>query len=388
MSNPKKQIVAGQSSFLLETRTVQAFLTETAAMLAPVTFCRDRKPIQPYSVSPWAEETLADDTPTIIKALRGDFMCSTFGGNDELFQGKQLPVHGETANGKWALKDYRSDEQGTVLQLEIDMPIQGGKCVGRTALVEGHDVVYQRHDFSGIHGPINPGHHATVLFPDHPGSGHLSFSPFVLAHSFIEPTEDPAQGGYSWLKPDTAIDDLRAVECIDGSTTDVTLYPARRGFEDIAILCPDPKLDIAWSSVTFSEEGHVWFTLRNPKDFPSTLLWMSNAGRHYAPWNGRHFNIMGIEDMTGFFHFGLAASSRDNLLTRHGIPTAHRPDEGNLSLPYIQGVALVEPGFDRVASIDVEDDDTIVLIAESGVRAKAPCRAAFVNTGKLEGLID
>jgi len=382
--------VAGQPSYILRTGCVEAAITQRAAMLAPVAFYRDTPaPIQPYSISPWAEEKLDPQTPPILVCLRGDFICSAFGGNDEPFNGQKLPVHGETANEVWETVSAPSSEAGAVLHMTMQLRLQGGRCDHYTALVEGHNVVYQRDDFSGIDGPINPGHHATLKFPDRRNAGRLSFSKHIHAHTFIEPFETPDRGGYSILRPDTPIADLAAVPCVDGTVADVSAYPARAGYEDIVIICADPSLDVAWSAVTFADDGYVWFSLRNPALLPSTLLWMSNGGRKYAPWNGRHINVMGIEDMTGFFHVGLAASARENLLTRKGVKTCHqiKPSE-TLRIPYIQGVTRIRDGFDRVVAVEIENDATIVLIAASGVQQTVPCQASFLRSGRLTGLIE
>lgn len=388
MTEPRMKTIANQPSFILQTTNVEAALSETAGMLAPVTFHRDADPVQPYSIAPWAEEELGPDQPPLIHCLRGDFICSAFGGNDEPYEDRQLPVHGETAHNKWSVRSFERADGGEALHLTMDLEAQGGRCDAHTALVEGHNVVYQRHEFADVKGAINPGHHACVKFPDREGSGRLSFSKFGYAHTFVEPTENPADGGYSILKPDQPVTDLKAVPLVDGSTTDVTVYPARRGYEDIMIICADPSLEVAWSAVTFPNEGYVWFTLRDPKVLPSTLLWITNGGRHYAPWNGRHVNVMGVEDMIGFFHTGLAPSARENLLNEKGVATCHRPAPGEmLIVPYIQGVARVPDGFDRVKDIEVLNDNSVRLVAESGKSQQVPCYADFVKTGKIMGLI-
>lgn len=384
----EKKTVAGQNSFVLKTPEVEACLTEQAGMLAPVVFYRNSCPVQPYAIAPWAEETLEHEPPAILRVLRGDFMCSAFGGNETPFQEKQLPIHGETANKKWKLIKDRETEKGVALNLQVEMPVQGGRCESWTALLNGHNVIYQRHDFFDVEGPINPGHHATLQFPDRPGAGRLAFSKRLFAHSYIKPTEKPEEQGYSWLKPNAHIRDLKKTPCIDGSKTDLTLYPNRRGFEDIVILCADPRAGLAWSSVTFPDEGYVWFSLRHPKCFPSTLLWFSNMGRYYPPWNGRHRNVLGMEDMIGCFHQGLAESARNNLLNQMGVATCHDLRLGEvLRLPYIQGVAKVPGDFDCVAEIEVLDDETILFRSESGVECTAPCQAEFARTGVLEGVI-
>jgi hypothetical protein len=240
----------------------------------------------------------------------------------------------------------------------------------------------------GLTGPINPGHHATLLFPDGEGAGRLSFSRFAHARTYFQPTERPENRGYSCFDPDVAIGDLHAVPCIDGSMTDLSRYPARRGFEDIAILCADPNLEFAWSAVTFPERGFIWFALRDPRQLASTLLWFSNGGRHFPPWNGRHINVMGIEDITAFFHVGLAASCRPNLLTERGIRTCLEPDaRGRLSISYIQGVARIPGGFDQVAAIESQPDGGSVLLrADSGATVNVKCQIDFLRTGQLPGL--
>ena len=74
---------------------------------------------------------------------------------------------------------------------------------------------------------------------------------------------------------------------------------------------------LAWTAVTL--DGYAWIALKNPKQFPSTLFWISNGGRHYEPWNGRHKRRIGIEDACSYFHEGVE-SSRSKSLPQN-IPT-------------------------------------------------------------------
>jgi hypothetical protein len=381
--------VFGQESFLLRTRSVELALALTGGMLGPVTFFPpERTPIRPYAIAPWAQEPLPAGTPPMLAALRGDWFCSAFGANAEVHAGQRLPPHGETANRQWHGIARDETPSGCWSRLAVELPQQGGRCEAITALLNDSCVVYQRHDLTGLSGPINPGHHATLSFPDVFGAGSLSFSRFVHARTYFQPTERPENRGYSLLKPDVQITDLRAVPCIDGSTTDLCRYPARRGFEDIAILCADPTVELGWSAVTFVDQGFAWFALRNTQQLTCTLLWFSNGGRHFPPWNGRHVNVMGIEDVTAFFHEGIAASCRPNMLTQHGVRTCLEPDAaGRLSIPYIQGVAPIPTGFDRVAAIHpLADGSRITLVAESGAAVTVPCEIDFLRTGQLMAL--
>lgn len=380
--------IQGQESFLLKSDLVELAQTVTGGMLGPVTFFpQARVPIRPYAVAPWAEERLPPGTPPLIAALRGDWFCSAFGENVEPHREQQLPPHGETANRDWQGIDRGENAVGCWLRTGVDLPLQGGRCEATTALMQNHSVIYQRHDLTGLSGPVNPGHHATLAFPPVDGAGRISFSQIAHAYTYFEPMERPENGGYSCLEPDVEILDMRAAPCVDGSTTDLSRYPARRGFEDIAILCTDPTVELGWSAVTFQESGFVWFALRNPEQLASTLLWFSNGGRHFPPWSGRHVNVAAVEDVTAFFHVGLAASCRANRLTAHGIRTCLEPDaKGRLSVAYIQGVARIPSDFDQVARIETQASGGIVLIAESGVVVEVNCHTEFLYTNRLPGM--
>jgi hypothetical protein len=219
--------------------------------------------------------------------------------------------------------------------------------------------------------------------------GHGSSTSGCWLQLGMELSERAETGGRPSLEPDVEITDLHQVPCTDGSTTDLTRFPARGGFEDLAILCADPTMEFAWSAVAFPEPGFVWFSFRDPRQLSCTLLWFSNGGRDYSPWNGRHVNVMGIEDMTGYFDMGLAASSRRNPLTERGVRTSLNPDgKGRISIPYIQGVARIPHGFDRVATTETtRAADRICLRADSGNEVTVPCHTEFLKTGQIPELM-
>jgi hypothetical protein len=116
----------------------------------------------------------------------------------------------------------------------------------------------------------------------------------------------------------------------------------------------------------FPAERYVWFSLRDPKILASTILWLSNGGRHYAPWNSRHVNVMGIEDVTSFFHPGIAESVVENGLTRRGVKTSIELSKAKpLVVNHIMAVADLPQGFDQVAAI-VPRDASVTLRSKNG----------------------
>ena len=176
--------------------------------------------------------------------------------------------------------------------------------------MDGQNVLYSQHVVSGMSGPMNLGHHAMLKFPDAPGSGRVSTSRFVYGQVFPGAFELPEQGGYSWLKPGAEFDSLEKVPTITGERADLTAI--RPGAASRTWSCWSAIQDVpfAWTAVTFPQERYVWFALKDPRILRETIFWLSNGGRHYPPWSGRHVNVMGLEEVTSYFHLGLAESAR------------------------------------------------------------------------------
>ena len=376
----KTRIVECWPSWRLKSSSVEAYVTETGGHLAPVVFDRKRHRFQPYSVAPWCCEKLPDQ-PRIIQVLRGDFFCLPFGGNAKPHQGEQHPVHGETANRTWKCVANTTKAGEHVLHLRLKTKIRPGTVDKFVGLRDGENVVYCRDVLTGFRGRMNLGHHATLRFPDREGSGLISTSPFVHGQVFVEPTELPAQKGYSLLAPGARFTDLRQVRTITHELADLSRYPARRGFEDIAILVADPKLDVAWTAVSFPQEHCVWFALKDPKVLASTLIWHSNGGRYMPPWSGRHVNVIGLEEITSYFHYGLHESVTPNTLSRKGYRTCvelspKRPTVIN----YIMACVPAPAGFDRVKRLDVAaNGKAVVLRSENGKRLRVAVDVDFLK---------
>lgn len=371
--------VHGQPSWRLANNAVEAFVTETGGHLGPVTFRLGDRTVQPYHVAPWAEEG-ADGLPPVLRVLRGDFFCLPFGGNADPFERERHPPHGETANATWTFEKLEHRAETMVLRLSLETRVRPGHVVKEVALLEGHAALYGRHTISGMAGPMSFGHHAMLRFPDYEGSGLVATSPFGFGQTSPVPVERPAQRGYSLLAPGTVFAALDAVTTITGETADLSHYPARRGFEDLVLLASDPAASLAWTAVTFPAEGFVWFTLKDPRVLRQTVLWMSNGGRHYPPWSGRHVNVLGLEEVTSYFHLGLAESAAANPLSERGIPTVEELDGQPFTVACIAAVAAVPDGFDHVAAMEAhEGEDVVTLTARSGAAVTVPLRHRWLG---------
>lgn len=372
-------MIRGQPSWAFRSSHVHASLTQLGGQLAPVAFRVGHTMVAPLSVAPWAEEKLAADTLPLLRALRGDFFCAPFGGNATPWRGECHPVHGETAGARWRLRAYEKSDTRCSLHASLEPKVRPGRVDKHVTLVDGQAAVYQRHVLSGFRGPTCLGHHAMLKFPDAPGSGVISTSRFVRGQVFPDAFESPENRGYQSLRPGATFRSLDRVPLLAGGTTDLTRYPARKGFEDLVMLTADATLPFAWNAVTFPRARHVWFALRDPRALRHTILWISNGGRHYPPWNGRHTAVLGIEDVTSYFHYGLAESVRPNPLNRRGIPTsvALHPRKPTV-VNYVMGVAEIPAGFDRVAKIRAVAGG-VELVAASGKRVACALDLGFLK---------
>ena len=348
---PSLKLQAGQRGWSFASNRVKAFLTRTGGQLAPVEFRLGRRVVQPFAIAPWSKESLPG-TPAMLKVLRGDFFCAPFGGNAGSFRGERHPPHGETANRNWTIRSLRRADDALFLHASMQLRARRGRVDKRLILRDGHTAVYCEHVLSGFRGPMPVGTHPMLCFPDEPGAGYISTSAFKRGYVVPVAWERPAARGYSHLKTGAMFTSLKRVPARDGGMADISRFPARRGYEELVELVSDASLPFAWSAVSLPGSGYVFFVIKNPRILRETILWFSNGGRHYPPWNGRHVNVLGVEDVTAFYHLGLAESAQANSLNRTGAPTAVTlsPDKP-LRIAHILAVSAIPRDFNEVVAI-------------------------------------
>lgn len=379
---PPRHRVEGQPSWRIASAEVEAFVTQRGGHLAPVIFDRKKRRIMPFgSAPPWSDEQIDASFPPVLRVMRGDFFCMPFGGNEKTFKGERHLPHGETANGLWKLKAFRKLDGESCLHLTMRTSVRAGKVDKFISLRDGHPAVYLRHVVSGMSGPMSLGHHPILRFPNKPGSGLISMSPFKLGQVFIRPTESPANKGYSALLPGATFKTLNKVPTVFGDFADLGRYPARRGYEDIVMMISDPTLPFTWTAVSFPQQRFLWLALKDPRVLRQTLFWISNGGRHYPPWNGRHVNAMGLEETTSYFHTGIAESVAANPIADAGIPTTlllnrNRP----LTVNYIMAAFPIPKKFDRVISVEAEPEKNKIKVrSDSGSTVRIQLDLGFLS---------
>lgn len=348
---PRLEKINGALSWRFSADRVKAWLTREGGKLAPVEFRLGRKVIQPYAIAPWRPDEVGPGAPPVLRNLRGDFFCAPFGGNSQPWHGERHTVHGETASAPWTLVGVQRADGVVRLTARIQTKVRRGRVVKAIELRDGETNVYCRHVLEGYTGSLCLGHHAMLRFPAEDGSGLVAVAPFRRGQVCPVPTERAAQGGYQSLSFGAVFRRLDRVPLATGGNADLSRYPARAGYEDL-VMVSGPSGPLGWTAVSFPAEGYLWFGLKDPAVLPSTVLWHSNGGRHYAPWSGRHRRVLGLEEVAGNFAFGLAASAGPNPLRRLGIPTTVRLSPSRpLTVNYIMGVVPIPARFGHVARV-------------------------------------
>ena len=368
----------GQPSYTVESDLVSAFVTVQGGHLTADFKCGEKE-IAPFFVAPWWNEKLDDDSLQIINVLRGDFFCFPFGVNAEPYHGKTYPVHGQTSNDNWNFISSGDSGNEKLIKLALELDNGEGRVQKLIKLNQGEPLIYSKHTISGYAGKMPLGHHPTLQLPDQAGAALLDMTEPVAGFTDVAPLEDPAKGGYSIIKTNMEIKDRKKVQGVDGQTYDLTRHPALKGFEDVVIFISDDSKEFTFSSLAFPEQGYLYFQLKDPKVLAETLLWMSNSGRHYAPWNGRVTSVMGVEEVTSFYYYGAAKSVAANALSEKGFKTfADIDGKEPYDVNIIIGVVPISSDYKGVKDIVKKDPSTIAIIGKGGEEIEVPCQVDFL----------
>lgn len=381
---PIVKTIASQPSWILRGRNVELAVTQLGGHMAPVKFYRNTKsPVQPYYISPWQNEGLSIDDPVLVP-LRGDFFCAPFGANEEEFRGERHRCHGEPAARKWRFVRQEKDGKVASLTLAMRTKTRPGKVTKRLSLIDGQNMVYSRHVLEGYTGSMPMGHHATLQPRDVEGSLRVTTSAFSLGMTCPGDFCDPPTGSYQSFASGKRFRDLRNVPLLfqSPSSTDGTIYPARRGYTDLLAMYKKPADTPAWTAAVDAEAGYLWFSLKDAAVLPATLFWISNRGRHMEPWAGRNL-CLGLEDVCGNFAFGLAKSVGANPIKKAGFDTAvNLSPKAPTAIHYIQGVVRVPRNFGAVREVRFEKNRA-VFVAGSRKTVSTAVKWNFLETGEV-----
>jgi hypothetical protein len=331
--------------------------------------------LTPLHTAPWVNDPKVTDDPAIpphLKYISGDFFCAPFGSAD-LEPG--TPGHGWPANSEWLVVEEGRKGDAFTTRFELKKKVLGATLTKEFTLRDGHPFLYERHVFTGGDGAVSAAGHAMTHFA---GEGRLSFSPKAFGYLPASTQEtDPARGR-SLFATDVRFTDLSKLPLASGKTVDLHRYPVARRHEDLAVLVEAPGASLGWAAAVRSDSADMMLSLKNPADFPFTYLWFSNGGRFYAPWNGRHKGVLGIEEGRAYSSAGHAASIAPNPFSEEGFPTSLTlsPD-GSVAVRHVIGGLPLPEGWSRVETI-APGDGYLRIAGDSPHAAHVPFDMTFL----------
>ena len=306
----------------------------------------DGRTLHPMHRAPWLApgETLPGDIAPVERKLAGDFFCAPFGRS-----GPDTPIHGPAANGNWGggAQSVAAGDAVTA-RYELAEAIHGARLVKEIILRPGQPIVYQRHVFEGGSGHIPVAHHAMIYVP---GGAALSFSRKAFGRTTTSPLETDPSRGRSLLKYPQRIESLAQVALADGGMADASIYPFADRHEDFIVLAEAEGARIGWSAALANKDGFLFFAVKDAVALPETLLWMSNGGRDYAPWSGRHLAVLGIEEAATSFHVNGERAGGSDPLRATGVELRA---EAKSIVRCAFGAILAPQGWTRVSNIAIE----------------------------------
>lgn len=291
-------------------------------MIGPTSFVLpDGRPVSPFHIAPWFAEPLPPGLPGILHRLRGEWPCVPFGTDTPRnlpagwreggmsFDGADVP-HGHSSNVDW---DFLSATEGSVdltCAYPDNHPIKAlHRSVRPDPAAASLDFTLKVEARRPCRLPL--GLHPTLRLPQHSTADLLPPS-FRQGRVFPLPVEASSR-----LKPDAAFQSLDAVPSLAGPPLSLSRLPLDSQNEELVQLC-----GVSGDFVLrYPTEGFQTRLTWNTAHFPSVLLWVSNRGRDYAPWNSRHL-ALGVEPVCSAFDLGPAISGADNPIAASGVPTA------------------------------------------------------------------
>lgn len=369
----------GQPCYSISNSKISVFITVQGGHLT-ATFNKDKEKVDPFFIAPWWREANMFDLDEVLKLLRGNFFCSPFGINDKLYEGKKHPIHGQTCNDNWDFIEIIDANHQKEINLKMDLSNNSGKVIKSVKISNDEPIIYENNIVSGFEGKIVPGYHPTINLPEKLFSAYLDISKPITGFTLPFPGENPEKGGYSLLKSGIQINDISKVPDVYGNNINLNKCPISKGFEDYALFINDPSKDFTYTAVSFPEEGYLYFQLKNPKVFSNTFFWMSNGGRHYAPWNGRVSSVIGLEEISAFFHYGIKESIDNNFLQEYGSKTfIELQKDKSYEFKIIIGLVSIDKNFIGVENIIRKNDRYISIKGKNGKTTDVPCRVDFVQ---------
>lgn len=295
-------------------------------MLGPVTFLLpDGRQVSPLHVAPWFDDPTRMDQPAILQDLRGEWPCIPFGtdvprtlpqgwtATGETFDGAGVP-HGHSSNAEWVFSEVTSDRLTLTCDYPKTHPIRRlTRTIAADPKAPALDITLKVEARHPCRLPI--GLHPTLRLPT---TGQARLDPPTFRQGRVFPLDvEPGQG---LLAPGSTFASLSEVPRRGKGALSLAALPLTENTEELV------QLTGVTGGFRLHHPDNWTVTLDwDTTHFPSLLLWISNRGRSYAPWNSRHV-ALGVEPVNAAFDLGPAISTAPNPISAAGIYTSQAFD--------------------------------------------------------------
>ena len=317
---------------------LEAVVDLNGGMLAQLYLCAGGQRKALLHKAPWLKDDYYSSPAGLMEHLSGEWACVPFGfvtQDCSLFSASA--PHGLPCHSTWQLRQVNS--YGNSAVLTYDYP-EGNDLahIERTVTLRDDSVVLSftvtsRKDCAAPMG-VHP------VFPTEGEENVLELS--IAGDGIVYGIE--CEAGISRLVPGARFDALNRLPLqdkyhgADGNTEvmDGTRLPKAYHTEEIVqMLHPQGQ-----AVLTYPNKG-VRLTLNWDKEvIPTCLLWMSNYGRKYEPWNGTNC-CLGIEPIAGAWDLAAQSVAEHNAVKDAGVPTTV-PLKAGQGLTFNYSIAVEE----------------------------------------------
>ncbi len=248
--------------------------------------------------APWLTDMKSgDDQPPLMRRLAGEWVGVPFGcvtKDDGTFMA-QAP-HGLPANGIWHWEGKEQPDKACLAyDYPSDHPLQRvERCVelGEEGVVRFSLAIHARKKCRlpiGLH----------PIFPVGGAAGDIEIS--VTSHGMTYPV--PTEPNVSRLATQAHFQSLAAVPTAEGKTLDLRRLPLPFATEEIVqLLAPTEGIGLV-----YPQRGLRIDLSWDTQILPHCLLWISNGGRAFSPWDGRNY-CLGVEPIRSAWDLGPASA--------------------------------------------------------------------------------
>jgi len=298
--------------WLLDWSHGEAALHSIGGMLGGVKLRLGDRWVSPFYEAPWLSEGKALSPTLLEDAVPSWRRCLSKPEPHWDLEEHDHLLHGYGAVAEWSLVRKTNHE----IVVEVDYPEpspirrleRSVRCVPGTATMEFLLTVEARRR---CRRPL--GLHPNLSLPHVVGAFHIDPGPFQFG--LVHPAGP--ERGVSRAAAGGSFQSLAAVPLLGGGHGSFDRLPVSEDSEEILQLCGVPGPVVLINDEVGAKYRLSW----DASVLPALLLWISNRGRRYAPWDGRNV-CLGVEPIAAAFDLGCAASLAANPINEIGIPTS------------------------------------------------------------------